>query len=132
MEHVNTMQASIQVVADDSNNTQGTQEDDWTNDDLSKVKGPEKRGYVRCVGKMLSRRNNGASSSTSSQTVEQRLAQTEDVLYTLVNLLKDPTRNSNLSDVLRIMNIEVYIFIHIFYSYCTSCSNYNFPIFIGS
>ncbi|PWA38496.1 transposase, Ptta/En/Spm [Artemisia annua] len=99
--------ASIQVGANESTNTQGIQEDDWANDDLSKVKGPEKRGYVRCVGKMLSQRNNGASSSTSSQTVEQRLAQTEDVLYTLVNLLKDPTRNSNLSDVLRSMNIEV-------------------------
>ncbi|GKD83831.1 transposase, Ptta/En/Spm, partial [Tanacetum coccineum] len=83
--------ASLQVIANDSTNTQGIQEDDWTNDDLSKVKGPEKRGYVRCVGKMLSLRNNGASSSTSSQTVEHRLAQTEDILYTLVNLLKDPT-----------------------------------------
>nr|GEY96190.1 hypothetical protein [Tanacetum cinerariifolium] len=40
--------ASFQVIANDSTNTQGIQEDDWTNDDLSKVKGPEKRGYVRC------------------------------------------------------------------------------------
>ncbi|GJT63783.1 hypothetical protein Tco_1015263 [Tanacetum coccineum] len=99
--------ASLQVVANDFTNTQGIQEDDWTNDDLSKVKGPEKRGYVRCVGKMLSLRNNGASSSTSSQTVEHRLAQTEDVLYTLVNLLKDPTANSNLPDILRSMNIQI-------------------------
>ncbi|GKB99766.1 hypothetical protein Tco_0985903 [Tanacetum coccineum] len=88
-------------------NTQGIQKDYWTNDDLSKVKGQEKRGYVRCVGKMLSVRNNGASSSTSSQTVEQRLAQTEDILYTLVNLLKDPTANSNLPDILRSMNIQI-------------------------
>ncbi|GJU97116.1 transposase, Ptta/En/Spm [Tanacetum coccineum] len=100
--------ASLQVIANDSTNTQGIQEDDWTNDDLSKVKGPEKRGYVRCVGKMLSLRNNGASSSTSSQTVEQRLAQTEDVLYTLVNLLKDPTTNSNVPDILRSMNIQIH------------------------
>ncbi|GJT30010.1 transposase, Ptta/En/Spm [Tanacetum coccineum] len=99
--------ASLQVIANDSTNTQGIQEDDWTNDDLSKVKGPEKRGYVRCVGKMLSLRNNGASSSTSSQTVEHRLAQTEDILYTLVNLLKDPTANSNLPDILRSMNIQI-------------------------
>ena len=70
------MQASLQVNANDSTNTQCTEEDDWTNDDLSEVKGPVKRGYVQCVGKMLSLRNNGASSSTSSQTVEQRLAQT--------------------------------------------------------
>nr|GEW17307.1 hypothetical protein [Tanacetum cinerariifolium] len=67
--------ASLQVIANDSTNTQGIQEDDWTNDDLSKVKGPEKRGYVQCVRKILSLRNNGASSSISSQTVEQRLAQ---------------------------------------------------------
>ncbi|GJT84894.1 transposase, Ptta/En/Spm [Tanacetum coccineum] len=88
-------------------NTQGIQEDDWTNDEFSKVKGPDKSGYVRCVGKMLSLRNNGASSSTSSQTVEHRLAQTEDILYTLVNLLKDPTTNSNLPDILRSMNIHI-------------------------
>ncbi|GJW88257.1 hypothetical protein Tco_0163597 [Tanacetum coccineum] len=69
-------EASLQVIANDSTNTQGTQEVDWTNDDLSKFKGPEKRGYVRCVGKMLSLRNNDVSSSTNSQTVEQRLAQT--------------------------------------------------------
>nr|GEV53335.1 hypothetical protein [Tanacetum cinerariifolium] len=30
----------------------------------------------------------------------------KDVLYTLVNLLKDPTRNSNLYDVLRSLNIK--------------------------
>ncbi|GJU17786.1 hypothetical protein Tco_1145752 [Tanacetum coccineum] len=38
--------ASLQVIANDSTNTQGIQEDDWTNDDLSKVKGPKKRGYI--------------------------------------------------------------------------------------
>ncbi|GKB67563.1 hypothetical protein Tco_0928975, partial [Tanacetum coccineum] len=57
-------------------------------------------------GKMISLSNNDASSSTSSQTVKQRLAQTKDVLYTLVNIWKDPTANSNLFDVLRSMNIE--------------------------
>ncbi|GJS15591.1 transposase, Ptta/En/Spm [Tanacetum coccineum] len=39
-------EASIQVLANDSTNTQGIQEDDWKNDDLSKVMGPEKRGYI--------------------------------------------------------------------------------------
>ena len=41
------------VEAESSQNLQSTQDStDWTNDIYSKVKGPEKRGRVRCLGKL--------------------------------------------------------------------------------
>ncbi|KAI3682789.1 hypothetical protein L1987_83033 [Smallanthus sonchifolius] len=43
--------ASLKAIASDSTSTPGDL-DDFTNDDYSKVKGPEKRGYVRLVGRM--------------------------------------------------------------------------------
>ena len=51
------MQTSLEAIASDSSNTQGSNTlgsvDDFSNDDYSKVKGPEKREYIRCVGRML-------------------------------------------------------------------------------
>ncbi|KAI3767662.1 hypothetical protein L2E82_17978 [Cichorium intybus] len=101
--------SSIQAISSDSTNIQGT-EDDYSNDDYSKVKGPEKHGYIRCVGRMPVVKDNGASCSTDPQTVQQLkdgLARTQNALSVLVNLVKDHIPNVNLSGVLDNLNFEV-------------------------
>ncbi|KAG5012661.1 hypothetical protein JHK82_024808 [Glycine max] len=67
-----------------SQNLQSTQDStDWTNDIYSKVKGPEKRGRVRCLGKLPHQ----ASSSQSSYT-NNRIQKLENLLGNLVAVLK--------------------------------------------
>lgn len=65
------MQASLQVGASDTTYVRGS-ECDYSNDVYSKVKGPEKRGYIRCIGRMPTVKENSISSSIDSQTVQQR------------------------------------------------------------
>nr|KAJ0195475.1 hypothetical protein LSAT_V11C700375270 [Lactuca sativa] len=98
-----------QVVSSDSTNTQQT-EDDYSNDEYSKVKGPKKHGYIRCVGRMPAVKDNNASCSTDPQTVEQLkdgLARTQHALNVLFNLVKDHIPNANLSGMLNNSNLEV-------------------------
>ncbi|GJZ15841.1 hypothetical protein Tco_0551518 [Tanacetum coccineum] len=64
-------------------NTQGIQEDDWTNDEFSKVKGPDKSGYVRCVGKMLSLRTMAPQHLQAHNCEHTIWLKQEDQLYTL-------------------------------------------------
>ncbi|KAH1210004.1 hypothetical protein GmHk_15G044395 [Glycine max] len=72
------------VEAESSQNLQSTQDStDWTNDIYSKVKGPEKRGRVRCLGKLPHQ----ASSSQSSYT-NNRIQKLENLLGNLVAVLK--------------------------------------------
>ena len=63
------MQASLRAIASDSTSTPKDM-NDFTNDDYSKVKGPEKQGYVRLVGRMPAVKAN-ANSSIDSQTIHQ-------------------------------------------------------------
>ncbi|KAH1247509.1 hypothetical protein GmHk_06G017401 [Glycine max] len=72
------------VEAESSQNLQSTQDStDWTNDIYSKVKGPEKRGRVCCLGKLPHQ----ASSSQSSYT-NNRIQKLENLLGNLVVVLK--------------------------------------------
>ena len=72
------------VEAESLQNLQSTQDStDWTNDIYSKVKGPEKRGRVRCLGKLPHQ----ASSSQSSYT-NNRIQKLENLLGNLVAVLK--------------------------------------------
>ena len=48
------MQADIKARSTDKETINSS---DWENDDLSKVKGPERRGSFRCTGKFLVRKN---------------------------------------------------------------------------
>ncbi|KAL5138284.1 hypothetical protein HKD37_10G028492 [Glycine soja] len=82
------------VEAESSQNLQSTQDStDWTNDIYSKVKGPEKRGRVRCLGKLPHQ----ASSSQSSYT-NNRIQKLENLLGNLVAVLKVPTNDSTSKD----------------------------------
>nr|KAJ0227370.1 hypothetical protein LSAT_V11C100042850 [Lactuca sativa] len=69
-DNVAQIMSSLQVVSSNSRNTHQN-EDDYLNDDYSRVKGPEKHGYIRCVGRMSAVKDNGASSSTDPETVQQ-------------------------------------------------------------
>ncbi|KAH1193352.1 hypothetical protein GmHk_19G054415 [Glycine max] len=72
------------VEAESSQNLQSTQDStNWTNDIYSKVKGSEKRGRVRCLGKLPHQ----ASSSQSSYT-NNRIQKLENLLGNLVAMLK--------------------------------------------
>nr|KAJ0195960.1 hypothetical protein LSAT_V11C700383990 [Lactuca sativa] len=93
--------ASLKAIASDSISTP-IDSSDITNDDYSKVKGPEKRGYVRLVGRMPAAKKNGDSSS-DSQTIHQL----KSVVNVMANIIQEHIPNANLSAVLRNMNIEV-------------------------
>ncbi|KAI3798896.1 hypothetical protein L1987_34180 [Smallanthus sonchifolius] len=93
--------ASVKAIASDSTSTPGDL-DDFTIDDYSKVKGPEKRGYVRLVGRKPTAKSNG-DSSTDSQTIHQL----KSVVNVMLNIIQEHIPNANLSTVLSNMNIQV-------------------------
>ncbi|XP_071726157.1 uncharacterized protein [Rutidosis leptorrhynchoides] len=104
--------ASLQALPRDSTNGQ---ESDYSNDDYSKVKGPEKRGYIRCVGRMPAVKesrfaSSSNSSSTDSDDVQQlktELAHQKNIVSVLVNLFQEHIPNANLSGVLSTLNVQI-------------------------
>lgn len=97
-------QASLKAIASDSTSTSGDK-DNFTNDDYSRVKGPEKRGYVRLVGRMPSVKKSG-DSSTDAQTIQQLTS----VVNVMFHIIQEHIPNANISEVLNNMNIEVLIY----------------------
>ncbi|RZC02486.1 hypothetical protein D0Y65_017567 [Glycine soja] len=72
------------VEAESLQNLQSTQDStDWTNDIYSKVKGPEKRGCVHCLGKLPHQANSSQSSYTNN-----RIQKLENLLGNLVAVFK--------------------------------------------
>ncbi|KAI3717205.1 hypothetical protein L1987_68672 [Smallanthus sonchifolius] len=100
--------ALLKAIASDSTSTPGDL-DDFTNDDYSKVKGPEKRGYVRLVGRMPAAKSNG-NSSTDSQTIHQL----KSVVNVMLNIIQEHIPNANLSTVLSNMNIQLELWFRAF------------------
>ncbi|KAJ9538586.1 hypothetical protein OSB04_031319 [Centaurea solstitialis] len=94
--------ASLRAIASDSTSTP-RDSDDFTNDDYSKVKGPEKQGYVRLVGRMPAVKENNANFSTDSQTIHQL----KSVVNVMLNIIQEHIPNANLPAVLSNMNIEI-------------------------
>jgi hypothetical protein len=89
--------------AENLDNSQFTQESrNWKNDTYSKVKGPERRGRVRCLGRLPRHaRSNVSSQPTNS---EDRLQKVESLLGNLVFVLQmrfseDPHINAVLQTV---------------------------------
>ncbi|KAL8205526.1 hypothetical protein R6Q57_009077 [Mikania cordata] len=70
-------------------------------DDYSKVKGLEKRGYVRLVGRMPATKDKGDSTS-NSQTIHQL----QSVINVMMNITHEHIPNANLATVLSDMNIQ--------------------------
>ncbi|KAL8245820.1 hypothetical protein R6Q59_007036 [Mikania micrantha] len=92
--------ASMKAIASDSTSTPGDR-DDFTRDDYSKVKGPNKRGYVRLVGRMPATKDKG-DSEINSQTIHQL----QSVVNVMMNIVHEHIPNANLSTVLKDMNIK--------------------------
>ncbi|KAL8222986.1 hypothetical protein R6Q57_020385 [Mikania cordata] len=92
--------AALKDIANKSTNTSDDQ-NDITNDAFSKVKGPEKSGYIRLVGKMSTKKNNGPSEE--SETIDKL----KSVVNALAMIIKDHIPNANLTPVLSSLNVEV-------------------------
>ncbi|KAH1189178.1 hypothetical protein GmHk_20G056999 [Glycine max] len=72
------------VEVESSQNLQSTQDSaNWTNDIYLKVKGPEKKGRVRCLGKLPHQ-----ASSSQSSYANNRIQKLENLLGNLVVVLK--------------------------------------------
>ncbi|KAL8244042.1 hypothetical protein R6Q59_010300 [Mikania micrantha] len=80
--------AALKDIVNDSTNTSDDQ-NDITKDAYSKVKGPEKRGYIRLVGKMPAENNYGPSSE--SETINNR----KSVVSALAMIIQDHIPNAN-------------------------------------
>ncbi|XP_076930117.1 uncharacterized protein LOC143594765 isoform X3 [Bidens hawaiensis] len=93
--------ASLKAIASDST-SKSKDPCDFSNDDYLKVKGPEKRGYVRLVGRMPTAKSKG-DSSTNSHKVDRLMS----VVNVMLNVIQEHIPNANLASVLRDMNIEV-------------------------
>nr|KAJ0214518.1 hypothetical protein LSAT_V11C400211650 [Lactuca sativa] len=100
-EKVAQVMTSLQAIASDSSNTLGSV-DDFSNDDYSKVKGPEKRGYIRCVGRMPTVKEKVVSCSNDS-SVEQL----KTMVNVMENIIQEHIPNANLSGILSNMNIQM-------------------------
>ncbi|KAJ9561708.1 hypothetical protein OSB04_006868 [Centaurea solstitialis] len=94
--------ASLRAIASDSTSTP-RDSDNFTNDDYSKVKGPEKQRYVRLVGRMPAVKANNVNSSTDSQTIHQL----KSVVNVMLNIIQEHIPNANFPVVLSNMNIEI-------------------------
>ncbi|KAL7591973.1 hypothetical protein Lser_V15G31582 [Lactuca serriola] len=76
--------------------------DEISNDDYSKVKGPEKRGYIRCVGRMPTVKEKVVSCS-NDPSVEQL----KTMVNVMENIIQEHIPNANLSGILSNMNIQM-------------------------
>ncbi|KAK9073297.1 hypothetical protein SSX86_007621 [Deinandra increscens subsp. villosa] len=98
---------SLKAIASNSTSTRGDQ-DDFVNDDYSKVKGAEKRGYVRLIGKIPVTKSNG-----DSQIIQQLESATQTINHlhgafnVMVNIIQEHIPNANLSTILSNMNLQV-------------------------
>ncbi|GLU15633.1 hypothetical protein SLE2022_321060 [Rubroshorea leprosula] len=75
----------------------------WQNDIFSKVKGSDKKGRVRCLGKVPTSKKSIPSTSTNSN-VEQRLSEVENMLSGLMQLMKARFPNESITDILQAAN----------------------------
>ncbi|KAK1427601.1 hypothetical protein QVD17_16289 [Tagetes erecta] len=93
--------ASLKDIANDSTIT-SSDPNDYTNDDYAKVKGSEKRGYVRLLGRMPTIKSNVAP-SVDSQNDNKLMS----VVNALAIIIQEHIPNVNLSSVLSNLNMQV-------------------------
>lgn len=105
----------LKSASDTSNGTSGTSIEegimDWTNDDFAKVKGPEKGGRIRCLGKIVKVKGNGSCSSQDPQVplLKARINELEgemkdmrdkqDAMVRFMAVVKEQLPNINLSNI---------------------------------
>ncbi|GLT96815.1 hypothetical protein SLE2022_144130 [Rubroshorea leprosula] len=71
----------------------------WQDDVFSKVKGSDKKGRVRCLGKVPTSKKSIPSTSANGN-VEERLSEVENMLSGLMQLVKARFPNENITDIL--------------------------------
>ncbi|KAD4178052.1 hypothetical protein E3N88_26643 [Mikania micrantha] len=94
------VETSLKAIESDSTSTVADR-DDFTKDSYSKVKGPEKRGYVRLVGRMPTTKGKGDSPSDSNI-----IHQLQSAVNVMMNIIHEHIPSANLSTVLSDMNIQ--------------------------
>ncbi|KAL8237069.1 hypothetical protein R6Q59_018150 [Mikania micrantha] len=92
--------AALKDIPNESTNTSDDQ-NDITNDAYLKVKGPEKRGYIRLVGRMPAEKNN--CPLVESETINKL----KSAVNALAMIIQDHIPNANLSPVLSNLNVKV-------------------------
>ncbi|KAL4559508.1 hypothetical protein LXL04_031646 [Taraxacum kok-saghyz] len=99
---VNQVMASL---ASDSTQTSSSSSDPTTvdpfyysNDDYSRVKGPEKRGYIRCVGRM-------PAVKASSSSTDPTMGQMKNLLGFMGSIINNLAPNPELSAILKNMKM---------------------------
>ncbi|GJT65286.1 transposase, Ptta/En/Spm [Tanacetum coccineum] len=98
--------ADIKAIGDSSSTDQETTNNsDWTNDDLSKVKGPERRGSVRCTGKFLVR-NDKRSHDPQVPLLKAQVKYLRQGFMMFAAAVQEQVPNLNLSSVMNFMNME--------------------------
>ncbi|KAL8255729.1 hypothetical protein R6Q59_030796 [Mikania micrantha] len=95
---------SLKAIESDSTSTLGDRVD-FTKDNYSKVKGPEKRGYVRLVGRMPAIKDKGDSPSDS-----KIIHQLQSAVNVMMNIIHEHIPNANVSTVLSDMNTQIHFF----------------------
>ncbi|GKV13761.1 hypothetical protein SLEP1_g24743 [Rubroshorea leprosula] len=75
----------------------------WKDDVLSKVKGSDKKGRVRCLGKVPTSKKSVPSTSANGN-VEERLSEVENMLSGLMQLVKARFPDENITDILQAAN----------------------------
>ena len=95
------------VEATSSQTPQKTQNStNWENDVYSKVRGPERKGSVRCLGK-VPHHSNGSSRRSN---LENRVHKLENLLGNLVSVLQTRfSADEQINDVLQAIAQEVWI-----------------------
>ncbi|KAL8209613.1 hypothetical protein R6Q57_006345, partial [Mikania cordata] len=91
---------SPKTIASESTHTT-VDTDDFTKDDYSKIKGPEKRGYVRLVERMRATKDKVDSPSNS-----QVIYHLQNAINVMMNIIQEHIPNANLSTLLNYMNIQ--------------------------
>ena len=106
---------------------------DWTNDELAKIKGCEKGGRVRCLGKVVIAKGKG-SCSTQDQVpiLKDRINELEnemkemkskqDAIFRLLSIMKEQLPNINLSNIFNEVNMEVILLMF----FLSNVSRYDF------
>ncbi|GJV60613.1 transposase, Ptta/En/Spm, partial [Tanacetum coccineum] len=99
--------ADIKAIGDSSSTDQETTNNsDWTNDDLSKVKRPERRGSVRCTGKFLVK-NDKRSHDPQVPLLKAQVKYLRQGFMMFAVAVEEQVPNLNLSSVMNFMNMEV-------------------------
>ncbi|KAL4568687.1 hypothetical protein LXL04_024302 [Taraxacum kok-saghyz] len=62
---------SLQAISSESSSSTQGSVSNFSNDDYSQVKGPEKRGYIRCVGRMPTIKKVASSTRNPDPAVEE-------------------------------------------------------------